>query len=113
VLALLALLLTADPLPERHYLQTREGKQCSLRAATAIAVERERLGPAALDVYVSYALKSELLPAACIPKDLSRFVKKKQLPVCEACGCPETWFYCLRSAAAPKELRKLGYTPVD
>lgn len=94
---------------EQHYLTTRQGKQCSLRAASAITAEKTRLDGAAVDVWVSYAL--DLLPAACIPKDPAKYVKPP-VPVCQACGCPETWFFCARSSADPAALKKLGYTVV-
>ena len=74
MITLLALLLGAEPdggaRPERHYLLPREGKQCGLRALSAVAAEKERVGPAALDAWVSYALDPKLIPAACVPKDV-------------------------------------------
>lgn len=108
MLALVALLLTAEPRPQRTYLLAREGKQCSLRAVSAVAAEKERLRPAVAEIWVSYAL--ELLPAACIPKDRKPF--QKAPTGCESCGCPQTWFFCAQSAAGPAALRTLGYTPV-
>ncbi len=116
MLALLALLLSAEPAAcdagpcvERHYLLPREGKQCGLRALSAVAAEKERVGPAALDAWVSYALDPKLLPAACVPKNVKPFVKKQ---ACAECGCPQTWFFCIRSAGDPAVLRKLGYVAV-
>ena len=39
-------------------------------------------------------------------------VKKSQGMVCEACGCPETWFYCVASTSGAEALRKAGYAAV-
>jgi|GEM_PF-3178738 len=103
---LVALLLSGAP--ERHYLKVVDGKQCQLRAAKAIAAEKERVGDAAIEVFVSYDLAPERLPSACIPgKPLP-----PQKAVCQACGCPQPFYYCVRSTAAPAAMAKLGYAPV-
>lgn len=104
---LITLLLTLSASPERPYLRVVEGKQCQLRAAKAIDAEKARLTSAAIEVYVSYDVA--LLPAACVPVKPLPAEKKS----CDECGCPQRWIYCVKSAAPPAALAKLGYAPVN
>ena len=103
----LLLLLAADPPSAKFFLRAVEGQQCSLRAAKEIAKEKERLGSKALDVWVSWDLDPSRLPAACVPKKPFGPPRKE---VCQACGCPQTWYFCAQSA---QDLKSLGYTRVE
>ena len=121
MLALIALLLTADPKacakdadctpqpsacvakkctevapkPVKHWVLWREGKQCQLRAKKEVEKEKQRLALAVAEVWATYSLDPSQVPAACVPK--KRF-GPQPVQVCQACGCPETWYFCAASA---------------
>lgn len=98
---------TEVPKPVKHWVLWREGKQCQLRAKTEVEKEKQRLAPAVAEVWATYSLDPSLVPAACVPK--KRF-GPKPMQVCQACGCPETWYFC---AASASDLSSLGYTRVE
>lgn len=106
-MAALTLAVLLAGAPEKHHLRAVEGKQCQLRAASEVAKEQQRLGTHALDVWVAYALEAKLLPAPCLPK---KPFGPRPKQACEACGCPETWYFCARSA---ENLSKFGYSVVE
>jgi hypothetical protein len=110
-----------------YYLRAADGRQCTLPSGASgpIADETARLRQAGISVEslaVSFAVGAEWLPLGCLPKDVDGFWKKhpearagvKQSGgiVCEACGCPETWFYCVASTSKAELLSKAGYAKV-
>lgn len=107
MIPLVLLLLSADPPSAKFYLRAVEGKQCQLRAAKEVAKEKERLGAKALDVWVAYDLAPALLPPPCVPKKPFGPPPKA---VCQACGCPQTWYFCAQST---NDLKPLGYTALE
>jgi hypothetical protein len=109
------------------YLRAADGRQCILPKGARGPIEDEsaRLRQAGVmieELAVAAALVPEWLPARCLPKDIAGFwrkhpgaradVKKSGGMVCEACGCPETWFYCVASQSKPALLKQAGYAPV-
>jgi hypothetical protein len=72
------------------------------------------------------ALLPEALPAGCVPDGgvaevVALFERHPQAirgqalgaVTCAACGCPQPWFFCVRSADRADRLLSLGYAPLD
>ncbi len=105
----------------------RDGAQCRLQrdAARVAEEERRRLAAHGLDVRdvrVAFMLRDDVLPKRCLPKDAEAFfaahpraregLVKATGAVCEACGCPEPWFFCAEAAAPPEAMKRAGYAPL-
>src|SRR5262245_19203384 len=116
------------PADSRYYLAARDGRQCQLqtnvqeetaRELTRFKMEQQYVHTDG--IWISWMLRSDHLPEGCVPSDAEAFFDKfpwasavtaPRSHRCEACGCPETWFYCVLSDSPPEELKALGYAPL-
>lgn len=118
-----------SPDPESSYfLLARDGQQCVLQdeGERIAAAERDRLEAIDIEItgsWVAFLLREDVLPKGCVPDDPDQFfsdhplaasgVKSSGGAVCEACGCPETWFFCVASQSDSDLLEGQGYALVE
>ena len=111
----------------RYYLMATDGEQCTLAEDNEPVLTEEITRLESRDASIHYLtvssiLRDDLVPKWCVPTDTDDFfraypwaaagVQFSGGAVCEACGCPETWFYCLESSSDPTLLKELGYAPL-
>lgn len=103
------------------YISARTGAQCTLQPGAEAALEHGRIAALApSEVWVSSVLAPDRIPEECIPHDPAFYATRPWAysglapgtMACAACGCPETWHYCMRSAAPAAAMKAAGYAPV-
>jgi len=110
-----------------RYLRATDGRQCELSGANSKALEPEKsrlkaAGIAVEEIQVSTIVRADSMGAGCVPADVEAFwsahpeaaagLKKALGMVCEACGCPEAWYYCVASRSGARAMREAGFAPV-